>query len=364
MITLLLKRYRGMILSSLLFFYLGCGIALSFIKMECASDISNLEFRSKNSSIYEKTEYAVLVISSPDNEMKRDAIRATWANFINNIFIENGETLFKWNNSRLGKNKKTDLIKIFFVIGTQNLEKDKLIKIDNELSRSNDLLLLNKFEDSYENLTLKLLYSLDFLSNNLKQLKYVIKCDDDSFVRVDLIVKDLEAFGPKMDDASISSYVTYKETAQNQKGLYWGYFNGRAQVFLSGKWQEKKWFLCDTYLPYALGGGYVISNSIVDYISRNLEYLSIYNSEDVSMGVWTAALNGINRVHDTRFDTQWKSRGCDNNMLIRHKQSPSDMLQMYKNLIETKGLGLCKSQSVLRKSYKYNWNVLPSMCCK
>jgi galactosylxylosylprotein 3-beta-galactosyltransferase len=55
--------------------------------------------------------------------------------------------------------------------------------------------------------------------------------------------------------------------------LYWGYFDGRARAFSKGKWQEKDWFLCDTYLPYALGGGYVISESIVSFLAKNADFL-------------------------------------------------------------------------------------------
>ncbi|CAG5017718.1 unnamed protein product [Parnassius apollo] len=139
-----------------------------------------------------------------------------------------------------------------------------------------------------------------------------------------------------MTAPEISQFVTLKNRIPSDKGLYWGYFNGHANVYLKGKWQEKTWFLCDKYLPYALGGGYVISRSIVDYIANNSNLLSYYNSEDVSMGVWTAALD-INRVHDIRFDTEWKSRGCNKTMLVRHKQSPSDMFEMYKILVHTHG---------------------------
>ncbi|KPI93379.1 Beta-1,3-galactosyltransferase 6 [Papilio xuthus] len=195
-------------------------------------------------------------------------------------------------------------------------------------------------------------------------MKYVIKCDDDSFVRIDLIVKDLDAFAPSMNAPELNKFVTFKEHLPTYKGLYWGYFNGHAEVFLTGKWQEKGWFLCDNYLPYALGGGYVISRRIVDYIAQNMDFLSFYNAEDVSMGVWTASLNAINRVHDVRFDTEWKSRGCKDNMLIRHKQTTSDMFQMYKSLAQSNGQKLCNTEELHRKTYFYNWNVLPSSCCK
>lgn len=42
---------------------------------------------------------------------------------------------------------------------------------------------------------------------------------------------------------------------------------------MSGKWKETDWFLCDNYLPYARGGGYVISRSIVDFVGKNAELL-------------------------------------------------------------------------------------------
>ncbi len=89
--------------------------------------------------------------------------------------------------------------------------------------------------------------------------------------------------------------------------------------------------LCDRYLPYALGGGYVLSHDLVAYIAATADMFSFYNSEvsdllffassiphhreslpfpllqDVSVGTWLAPLN-ITRQHDIRFDTEWKVR--------------------------------------------------------
>lgn len=81
------------------------------------------------------------------------------------------------------------------------------------------------------------------------------------------------------------------------------------------------------------------------------------------MGVWTAGLEGINRVHDIRFDTAWKSRGCSDYLLVRHKQEPSDMFEMYRTLAHSKGEKLCKIETEDRKPYVYKWQVLPSKCC-
>lgn len=356
----IIRRYRSMILASILFFYLGCGITISFLKIDC---VEAEETQSAQNNLWKDVEYAVLIMSGPNNELKRDAIRTTWCKFVDNIFIENGEKLYKWNHTWTKLLAPKVFIKYFFVIGTENLDNDKMLKLSSENNKNNDLLLLTDFEDSYKNLARKLISSLKWFDDNMQSLKYLIKCDDDSFVRIDLIVRDLDAFAPEMNAPPINEFVSQKQSPVN-KGLYWGYFDGRARVYLNGKWQEKDWFLCDNYLPYALGGGYVISKNIVKYIANNADILSHYNSEDVSMGVWTAALNGINRVHDTRFDTEWKSRGCSDFTLVRHKQTPSDMFEMYKTLVNSNGEKLCKIENMDRKSYIYKWDVLPSKCCR
>ncbi|CAG9782969.1 unnamed protein product [Diatraea saccharalis] len=358
---ILIKRHKSMILVSIFFFYIGCGLTLSFLRLDCVDvvPISTEGELAKPGDI----EYAVLVLTGPENEERRNVIRSTWAKFAENIFIENGETLYKWNHTWIGETKKQPLIKVFFAVGIDGLQADKLHKLKLEMHRNDDLILLDLY-DSYRMLSTKVLYSMKWFNDHLKGLKYLVKCDDDSFVRIDLIVKDLETFAPEMNGQPLKEYVSFKTVLPSYKGLYWGYFDGRAKTLSKGKWKEKSWFLCDTYLPYALGGGYVISKSIVNYIAQNSDFLSLYNSEDVSMGVWTAALDGINRVHDLRFDSEWKSRGCSENMLVRHKQTSSDMFQMYKSLVNSHGEKLCKTEILNRQSYIYNWNVLPSKCCR
>ncbi|XP_060810342.1 beta-1,3-galactosyltransferase 6 isoform X2 [Amyelois transitella] len=272
MLVVFIRRHRSMILASLFFFYLGCGITLSSLRMDCKDDGAKLNYQEEN-DYYGNVEYAVLILSSPNNEGKRDAIRATWAKFASNIFLDNGEKLYKWNHTWIGRTKQTQFIKFFYVIGTHGLSESKEHNLTMENARSKDLLLFSDFEDSYKNLASKMVTAMKWLNNTLKHLKYVIKCDDDSFVRVDLIVRDLEAYAPHMNGPEIDQYISYKEHLPVYRGLYWGYFDGHANVYTRGKWQESSWFLCDRYLPYALGGGYIVSKSIVDYIARNSDVL-------------------------------------------------------------------------------------------
>ena len=59
---------------------------------------------------------------------------------------------------------------------------------------------------------------------------------------------------------------------------------GAAHVKTLGQWAEPNFHLCDRYLPYARGGGYVITTDLVEYILQNKHLLQIYNSEDVTVG--------------------------------------------------------------------------------
>ncbi|XP_025053874.1 beta-1,3-galactosyltransferase 6 [Alligator sinensis] len=209
-----------------------------------------------------------------------------------------------------------------------------------EQSRHRDLLLLPELRDSYENLTAKILAMYVWLDLHL-DFRFVLKADDDTFVRLDVLVEELRAKEPRR--------------------LYWGFFSGRGRVKSGGKWKESAWVLCDYYLPYALGGGYVLSADLVRYLRLSREYLNLWQSEDVSLGAWLAPVE-VKRVHDPRFDTEYKSRGCNNKYVVTHKQSIEDMLEKHQTL--AKEGKLCKEEVKLRLSYMYDWGVPPSQCCQ
>ncbi|VDN27609.1 unnamed protein product [Gongylonema pulchrum] len=85
---------------------------------------------------------------------------------------------------------------------------------------------------------------------------------------------------------------------------------------------------------------------MVDFIVRNRDLLKLYKSEDVSVGAWLAGLD-VRYVHDPRFDTEFRSRGCNNQYIITHKQSAESLEKEYR----------------VRASYVYDWSVPPSQCC-
>jgi len=258
----------------------------------------------------------ILVLSVSTKSATRNVIRRTW----------------------LGD--RDSRIKHFFIVGSEGVASSVLKDLSDEEALHGDIMLLESISENYKSLSENVLTAFQWLRSRYK-FNFVLKCDDDSFVQVPLLLQEL--------------------TKQQQQRLYWGFFKGGSHVFRQGKWSEPTWFLCDTYLPYALGGGYVLSNDLVEYLATSSPLLQHYNSEDVSVGLWLSPLK-INRVHDYRFDTEFKSRGCFNQYLITHKQSVDDMLEKKKNL-DSEGK-MCPSEVRLRYSYDYNWTVPSSKCCK
>uniref|UniRef100_A0A8C4N1K0 Hexosyltransferase n=1 Tax=Eptatretus burgeri TaxID=7764 RepID=A0A8C4N1K0_EPTBU len=227
-----------------------------------------------------------------------------------------------------------------FVVGMEGLAEMDQQSLELEQKQHGDMLLLPSLRDSYENLTAKLLQAFVWLDGTVN-FQFVLKADDDTFARLDVIHTELQTKEPTR--------------------LYWGFFNGRGRVKATGKWKEADWVLCDYYLPYALGGGYVLSSDLVAFLSRNADVLRPFRSEDVSLGTWLAPL-AVSRFHDPRFDTEYRSRGCSHQYLVTHKQSLEDMLEKQLTLKHT-GL-LCKREFRTRLSYIYNWAVPPSQCCQ
>ncbi|XP_049733535.1 beta-1,3-galactosyltransferase 6 [Elephas maximus indicus] len=266
---------------------------------------------------------AVLVASAPRAAERRSIVRSTWL-----AASRRGGPGDVWAR---------------FAVGTAGLGADELRALEREQVRHGDLLLLPTLRDSYENLTAKVLAMLTWLDEHVA-FEFVLKADDDSFVRLDAMVAELRARDPP-----------------RRRRLYWGFFSGRGRVKPGGRWREGAWQLCDYYLPYALGGGYVLSADLVHYLRLSREYLRAWHSEDVSLGAWLAPVD-VQREHDPRFDTEYKSRGCSNQYLVTHKQSLEDMLEKHQTLMREGRL--CKEEVRLRLSYIYDWSAPPSQCCQ
>lgn len=240
-----------------------------------------------------------------------------------------------------------------FVVGSLGTSRTQLNQMQYEAAQEKDMIFLPQLQDSYRNLTQKLLMSIAAVSADL-HFEYLLKCDDDTYARVDRIAAELYAYNEVLGRQSYAP--------NPRPELYWGYFNGRANVKRGGKWQESNFKMCDLYPPYALGGGYVISGGLAQYIRANWMYLSAFVSEDVSMGVWLGALRHVYRRHDVRFDAGYLPRSCKAYHLLVHKRSAVEMKRL-------RGGDLCSfEENDLHGQrrpleYFYDWEAAPSKCC-
>lgn len=263
---------------------------------------------------------AVMVISSPSGKDRRQVIRETW---------------------KKGYEAVDSNVAIKFVIGTLSLSDSEMASLQSEHAMHKDLVLLHSLIDNYQNLTRKVLSTLVWASDQL-HFSYLLKCDDDTYVRVNALLSELRK-------------------RRSSESLYWGYFTGRNRPLSKGKWAEHNWFLCDHFLPFAMGGGYIISADLVHRVARNADGLQLYSNEDTSVGVWLSPYKA-ERKHDTRFNTEGISRGCSNSHIVSHKQSPSDMRSKHHLLLTTGSQ--CRREYNTKYPYQYNWHVPPSECCR
>lgn len=206
------KRLTYILLASLSFI-IGCTLTLLVLHTTTLNQLKPITL-PKLPSI----KLLVLIISATNNKNRRDAIRETWA-------------------------QVNDNVKILFITSQHQV-------LNVEIQLYNDILMVN-VPDEYRLLTRKLLESFNSVANI--NFEYLLKCDDDTFVNIPKVVGELE------------------HVPKNK--FYWGYFYGNAHVKKTGKWKENGWILCDKYLPYALGGGYVLSKDLVSYIVNNKDYL-------------------------------------------------------------------------------------------
>ena len=225
----------------------------------------------------------VLVLSRPSGKECRDAIRQTWIK---------------------GYRERAQGVLVKFSIGTEGISTQAMDNLTLEESIYGDLLLLPHLQDSYNNLTRKVLESYIEI-NKVYNFSYLLKCDDDTFVVLDTILSELARRGSK-------------------KGYYWGSMYRSALIRKTGKWTEMEWLLCDTYVPYAAGGCYILSQNLVTQIVSNSDVLKLFNNEDVSVGLWIVPYN-IDRHHDSRFNLM-KGHKCKSSDIVLHYQTKKDMI--------------------------------------
>lgn len=231
-----------------------------------------------------------------------------------------------------------------FVLGGKNLSSEAESNLTREAEVHRDLIVLDNVTDSHDTLTQRTLQSFEYIIKRNYNFRYIFKCDDDTYVNLKVIVEELR-------------------DRQRHERFYWGEFQGATGILSEGPYAEQKWTTCETYVPYAYGGGYLLSRDLVELVTSNAPHLMIYKNEDVSVGAWLAPYN-IEFQFDARFNTGGVSRGCKKQFIIMHK-IPAEQMYDYHNALKKDGY-ICnrKNRWFGWHGHIYNWKTLPSKCCR
>ena len=168
-----------------------------------------------------------------------------------------------------GYNDSSDVM-LRFIIGTEGISIDLHDQLREENSVNNDIVLIGGLKEGKYRLTDKTIALMKWASENVN-FTYLMKCDDDTFVYVDNAINELR-----------KRSITTK--------LYYGKIVYYSHVMKSRKykWGDPTWDLGDTYMPYAIGGGYILSSDLVTMLSEQADYLKWHPNEDTAVGSWLA----------------------------------------------------------------------------
>ncbi|XP_020100470.1 hydroxyproline O-galactosyltransferase GALT2-like isoform X1 [Ananas comosus] len=231
------------------------------------------------------------ILSASNHFAERMAVRKTW--------MQSSEI------------KSSNVVARFFVALNPRKEVNAVLK--KEAEYFGDVVIL-PFIDRYELVVLKTVAICEYGVHNLSAA-YIMKCDDDTFVRVDVVSRQIKKIA-------------------SGRPLYMGNLNLLHRPLRTGKWAVtfEEWPE-DIYPPYANGPGYIISSDIAKFIiSQHANHgLRLFKMEDVSMGLWVEKFNSTTAV---QYSHSWKfcQYGCLENYFTAHYQSPRQMLCLWDKL--------------------------------
>ncbi|KAF8051504.1 hypothetical protein N665_1715s0014 [Sinapis alba] len=155
--------------------------------------------------------------------------------------------------------------------------------------------------------------------------KYIMKTDDDAFVRIDELLLSLK---DKPSNALLYGLISFDSSPDREQGSKW-YI------------RKEEWPL-DSYPPWAHGPGYIISQDIAKFVVKGHRErdLRLFKLEDVAMGIWIQQYNQtvkrVKYINDKRFHNS----GCKSNYILVHYQTPRLVLCLWEKL-QKEGQSVC-----------------------
>ncbi|OMO79300.1 hypothetical protein CCACVL1_13776 [Corchorus capsularis] len=250
-----------------------------------------------------KLDLFIGVFSTANNFKRRMAVRRAWMQY---------------------PAVKSGTVAVRFFVG---LHKNQIVNEElwSEVKTYGDIQLM-PFVDYYGLITWKTV-AICIFGTQAVSAKYVMKTDDDAFVRVDEVSASLN-----------------KQNISH--GLLYGLITYDSQPHRD---PDSKWYISpeeypgQTYPPWAHGPGYVVSNDIAKAVNTKHRegHLQMFKLEDVAMGIWISEMKReglkVYYINEERIYTD----GCKDGYAVAHYQSPGDMLCLWQKLQEERLAKCC-----------------------
>jgi len=206
-----------------------------------------------------------------------------------------------------------------FAMGTKDISSNLSTQLDRENDIHKDMVFFENFKENRSALTNKTILLITWAYEYVNFI-YFLKCDDDTFVFVKRTVAEL----------------MHRPTATR---LYLGKIQKGRPKKKNSPWQDTGWNLGDTYLPYALGGAYIISSDLISLVAEDSEHLQWHPNEDTAVGSWLAPYK-YERRDDEKIcmfvDKDIKSKRCPENQIIHlfYGLTKTELKERFLNLTE------------------------------
>ncbi|KAJ6720903.1 BETA-13-N-ACETYLGLUCOSAMINYLTRANSFERASE [Salix viminalis] len=175
---------------------------------------------------------------------------------------------------------------------------------------------LMPFVDYYSLISLKTI-AICIMGTKILPAKYIMKTDDDAFVRIDQVLTSLKE---KPTNGLLYGRISFDSSPHRDRDSKWYISNE--------EWPH------DAYPPWAHGPGYIISRDIAKFIVRGHQErdLKLFKLEDVAMGIWIEQFKNSGQEVHYMTDERFYNAGCETDYILAHYQSPRLVLCLWEKL--------------------------------
>ncbi|XP_067309240.1 beta-1,3-galactosyltransferase 2-like [Pseudorasbora parva] len=271
--------------------------ALSTLKVEPYEYILN-----EPNACRSQAPFLVLLIAvEPKKSEARDAIRKSWGN----------------------ESMEGDLgfIRLFFLGVNKDTERKTIV----EESQQHHDIIQQDFMDTYNNLTLKTLMGMYWITKYCPEAKYVMKTDTDMFVNTEYLIQKL-----------------LKPKAQHTQNYFTGYIMRGASPIrnIESKWSiSPEEYPGNQYPPFCSGTGYVFSGDVAQRVYVASLIIPRIHLEDVYVGICLAKLKIDPEPTPNELFYNWRvpySRCKYSNLITSHGLQPNEMIQFWQDIQSNK----------------------------